>query len=109
MSYEKRRNRAARLSAEMVEPLNVTDIEDSLTERLDVDDLNRLFTAVEPKFAQYENRLELADMDEQAYLAIISARQSAYFNLGFCLAMKLVGRTQPPPTLKVVDKGEKCA
>jgi hypothetical protein len=99
------RDRAARISAQMVEPfVSVSGIEDGLTELLDVHDLNRLFTTVEPKFAEYEQRLELSGMDEDAYLAIIAARQTAYFNLGFAAAVRLMGRTTPPPKLKAVSK-----
>jgi len=102
MSNKKRGTRAARLSAEMVEPLSVSGIEDGLTELLDVHDLDRLFATIEPKFAEYENRLELSGVEEDAYLAIIAARQSAYFNLGFAAAVRLMGRTTPPPRLRAV-------
>ena len=102
MSNKKRGTRAGRLSAEMVEPLSVSGIEDGLTEFLNVHDLNRLFATIEPKFAEYEQRLELSGMEEDAYLAIIAARQTAYFNLGFAAAMKLAGKVAPPPRLKAV-------
>ena len=102
MSNKKRGTRAGRLSAEMVAPLSVSGIEDGLTEFLNVHDLNRLFATIEPKFAEYENRLELSGMEEDAYLAIIAARQTAYFNLGFQAAVRLMGRTTPPPRLRAV-------
>jgi len=117
-------NRADRIAREMInaaDEFTITGIEDGLEELLNVDDLNRLFTAIDTQYPQYEKGIDeveehLTAIDEEtlrsfesAYLGIMAARQKAYFDLGFCLAMKLVGRTTPPPTLKVVDKGEKCA
>jgi hypothetical protein len=96
----------------------ITAIESGVSESsLNADDLQRLFTAIDPRYPEYEKKIEeaeqrLKDLGEEtlfgydglddAHCGIVNTRQTAYFNLGFQTAVRLLGRSTPPPRFKAV-------